>query len=198
MSTGALFSAGKVKRAGLDLVDSLSSADPELELSIDKAQVERLKRLIRNCGRKVASRQRRFGSWKWTNYWMSVVGAVLAAVAGATALGKLVPNADDPNAAWWLRNLPGLLAIAAAVVTAIGTGLDPAGRTVRIGIERGSWGILQSDVLAFTSEAARRRKARAESAAQFVTWFGSHLDDLERRFARQEAEDAAARKPPGA
>ncbi len=56
------------------------------------------------------------------------LGAVLAAVAGATALGKLVPTTADT--AWWLRNLPGLLAIAAAVLVAIATGLDPAARSV--------------------------------------------------------------------
>ena len=179
--------SGKVKAAALQLVDSLCH--------VDAAQAERLKGLIRGCGRKLASRQRRFGRWKWTNYWMNVLGAVLAAVAGATALGKLVPT--TAGTAWWLSNLPGLLAISAAVLTAIATGLDPSARAVRIGIERGSWGVLHSDVLAFTSQAARRSRAASDESAinEYASWFGSHLDDLERRFARQEAEDAVARKP---
>lgn len=165
---------------------------------IDESERARLQVLIRSCGLKVAARQRKFGGWKWTNYSLGALGALLAAVAGFVSLSGVVPSSAETT--WWLRHLPGLLALVAAVVSGLATGLDPASRTLRIGVERAPWGVLRSDVLSFASQACRSAKVVGtdpDAVERWHGWFSSHLSDLEQRFARQEGEDAAARRPPG-
>ena len=179
----------RARRAAVELVGSLGG--------IDESERQRLQVLIRSCGSKITARQRKFGGWKWTNYSLGALGALLAAAAGFVSLSGVIPDAAGTT--WWLRNLPGLLALLAAVVSGLATGLDPASRTIRIGIERAPWGVLCSDVLRFASQASRSWAAVGQDPTaeeQWHGWFSSHLSDLEQRFARQEGEDAAARRPP--
>jgi len=60
--------------------------------------------------------------WRQAHYWLLVIGTILAAIAGATAIAKV-----------WNGILAGVLALTASALTALAAALTPAARATGCG-----------------------------------------------------------------